>query len=209
MKKYRALKMDGVCIVLFVCTRANGPNYTSAFNFWSNEVPSEHLFVVDCISTNTTLMNKIDYSQKEPISMTNSRGSYFSQQELHQMKAVNKQLPDTCNFVYKITGKYQIASFWETIKQIHGENRSTKMVVQGGRRHSFWGWSSEVFGCDRKFLNAVLMDTRIVKINTERLVLKMIKIVKSIDAARLTFLGHLQLLVPIQRTSDNSRLFSL
>lgn len=190
--------MDNVCVVLFTCLRANGPNYKSPIDFYSREIPSSNQFHIDCINWSTQIRH-IEYIQLDVPSFRNHRGTYFSKMEMKQLITVVKNLPEHCEFIYKITGKYEIVDFWKIITRIN--HRTTQLVVQGARRHSFWGWSSEVFGSSRNLLNAMLMDISLSH-NTERFVLKVKKVVSAINASTISFLPTLPLRVPTQRTSD-------
>ena len=135
--------MTGICVVLFTCSREFGPDYNHSIEFYSREIPVNNLFHIDCVNWSTRI-NHLDYMQGEKPSLTNHRGMYFSKHEILQLNAVVKYLPKYCEFVYKITGKYQISHLWSTLKLIN--HNFTNLVIQGSRRHSFWGWSCELFG---------------------------------------------------------------
>lgn len=197
--------MTGICVVLFTCSREFGPDYNDSIEFYSREIPVNNLFHIDCANWSTRI-NHLVYMQGEKPSLTNHRGMYFSKHEILQLNAVVKYLPKYCEFVYKITGKYQILHLWSTIKLIN--HNFTNLVIQGSRRHSFWGWSCELFGCNRNLLKAMLMDMIHVK-NTERFLLKLKKVVSAIDASTIRFLPKMFLRVRTQRTSDGIYLKSL
>ena len=189
--------MYNTCLVLHMC--ASFFDYNASLEFWSNQ-PSEYvrIFGIDGCVNHSIPVPRIPYVQKVKPSHNRFKISNF---ERLQLLAVSKHLPNDCDFVVKLTGKYMLPTMMSVVKRI--SNRT--LLALSSRGESYGGIASEVFGMNRALLIKMLAlwtDGR----NTESFVQRAYDIVSVIDATRVSRMPKMNTFGSAVRYSDKHHL---
>ena len=195
--------MQSWCLVLHMCSRSfTRDAYARSLQFWN---ASDDTFVVDSCANDSAWsefsgVRRLPFVQAAPP----RRRFYLSMLERDQMHAALAQLPRSCAFVVKLTGKYASRHIIPTLRNF---TSSTRLAVQSWVT-AYGGWHSELFGMERALLSHALANWKDGR-NTEAFVLQWKRTLELVAPQRLMYFPRMPLEWVAVRNGDGMRVSAL
>lgn len=150
-----AWAVSNVCIVVFMCSRLRSNTNAKLLGVYQDRIPRWSstrypLYIVD--SCNETLSKPFTIPGATTLSFQGQTSEWCSWQcptnrETAALEFASQHLPSTCEFLFKVTGKYYTPHLEPQIDKVP---QTTQLALQ----HA--GMASEIFGISRKALKMFL-----------------------------------------------------